>query len=273
MGHPRKTILLTVASLLVVGMTGLAGGPLLSKSAVLKKDDEKDTRAEFKNSPRKVYTVALTAGKAYQIDLKSKDFDTVLRLEDAKGKEVAFNDDVDPSTFDSRIIYKAAASGDFKIIVTCFDEKKVGNFTLSVVEADKKAIATAASKFKGTPIELKIKDGKATHAGELNEKDPTAFKHYYKLFTVELEEGKTYRIDLKNAGEDKNFDPHLYVEDAAENAVANDDDGGDGLNSRLTFKAARTGTYRLIATTNPQLQTGRFTLEVGPPVDPKKDKK
>jgi hypothetical protein len=273
MEHQRKTFVLAVVCLLAISLTATAGGPLLSKSAELSKDDEKDTKPELKGSPRKVYSIALTAGKVYQIDLKSKDFDAYLRLEDAKGNEVAFNDDVNPSiSFDARIIYKPATSGDFKIIVTSFDAK-AGKFTLSVVEADKKAVATSASKFKGAPIELKVKDGKAIYAGELNEKDPTAFKHYYKLFTIELQQGKSYQIDLMNAGADKNFDPHLYLEDAAENAIANDDDGGDGLNSRLTFKAAKTGTYRVIATTNPQLQVGRFTLDIGPPVESKKEKK
>src|SRR5262249_5576113 len=147
-----------------------------------------------------------------QIDLKSKDFDAFLRLEDAKGKEVAFNDDANPSTFDSRIIYKVAKTGEFKIIVTSFDSKG-GNFTLTVVEADAKAIATTVSKFKGEAIPLKLQDGKASYSGELNEKDPTAFKHYYKIFTVELEKGKTYRIDYKDDSGDpkKGFDAHLYL--------------------------------------------------------------
>ena len=50
------------------------------------------------NSPRKVYKVKLTEGKTYQIDLKSKDFDAVLRLEDPAGKEIAFNDDFEPGS-------------------------------------------------------------------------------------------------------------------------------------------------------------------------------
>jgi hypothetical protein len=249
-----------------------AGDKLLSKSGELTKADEKDTRLELKNSPRKVFPVKLAKGKTYQIDLKSKDFDAFLRLVDDKDRELAYNDDADPSSYDARIVFKAPADGDYKIIATSFDGK-FGGFSLSVSEADKKALATAASKFKGKAIPLAMKDGKAFYSGELNEKDPSAFKHYYKLFSVELEADKTYRIDYKNAGEDKNFDPHLYLEDGNEAALANDDDGGDGLNSRLIFKVARAGTYRLIVTTNPQLQTGRFTLEIGPNTDAKKDKK
>src|SRR5437870_294798 len=124
--------LFILSGFLLVGTRSTAGdkkkdekkstGPLLSKSAELKKDDEKDTKKELKNSPRKVYPITLTGGKAYQIDLRSKDFDAFLRLEDAQGKEVAFNDDLDEATTrDSRIIYKPAKTGDFKIIVTSYD--------------------------------------------------------------------------------------------------------------------------------------------------------
>src|SRR5438552_17064175 len=62
---------------------------ILDKSAELKKDDEMDPRTK---APRMVFPVTLTAGKKYQIDLKSKDFDAYLRLLDAKDAEVAFNE-------------------------------------------------------------------------------------------------------------------------------------------------------------------------------------
>src|SRR5439155_22687156 len=68
-------------------------GPIVDKSGELKKDDEKDTRLTI--SPAKVFRVTLIGGTRYQIDLKSKAFDTYLRLLDAKGNEAAFNDDAD----------------------------------------------------------------------------------------------------------------------------------------------------------------------------------
>jgi hypothetical protein len=39
--------------------------------------------------------VKLTAGKPAVIEMQSKRFDTYLRLEDAKGKTLAENDDID----------------------------------------------------------------------------------------------------------------------------------------------------------------------------------
>src|SRR5947207_15850668 len=66
--------------------------PLLTKAEELTENDEKDTHEKLKNSPRKVYKMMFEAGKTYQIDLKSKDFDSVLRVEDPAGKAVAIND-------------------------------------------------------------------------------------------------------------------------------------------------------------------------------------
>ena len=60
-----------------------------SKSDEPTADDEKDTTAQTKKSHRKSYQVKLTEGKAYRIDLRSKDFDTLLRVENADGKQVA----------------------------------------------------------------------------------------------------------------------------------------------------------------------------------------
>ncbi len=242
--------------------------PIFSKTDELTDKDEKDTNTLVANSPRKVYKVKLTEGKTYQIDLKSKDFDAFLRLEDAAGKELAFNDDAPgEKTLDSRIVHKAAKTGEYRLIATSLDAK-AGKFTLTVVEAD---AAKAVSIFKGKGMELKLKDGKARYEGALTEKDPVALNHRYKLFTVKLEEGKTYRIDHRDNGDDPKFDPFLFLEDADGNKLAEDDDSGGGLNSRIVHKAAKTGVYRIIATTLPANQTGKFVLEIS--TESKKDAK
>src|SRR5580700_11253198 len=92
---------------------------LFSKSESLTADDDKDTK--LKKSHCKIYKIKLSEGNAYRIDLNSKDFDAVLRLEDAKGKEVAFNDDYEQNNLDSRILYFARKSGEYRVIVTAFE--------------------------------------------------------------------------------------------------------------------------------------------------------
>jgi thiol-disulfide isomerase/thioredoxin len=134
------------------------------------------------------------------------------------------------------------------------------------VQADdkKKEEKKNVSQFKGEAKELKMKDGKASFKGELDSDDPTVRNHYYKIFTVKLEAGKTYRIDYKEAGGDDQFDAYLFLEDANGKMLAADDDSGGGLNSRIVHKAAAAGTYRIICTTLPPNQTGKISLEVVP---------
>ena len=237
--------------------------PLLTKAEELTADDEKDTHPRLNMSPRKVYKFQMAEGKTYQIDLKSKDFDSVLRLEDVTGKQVALNDDYAPPLLDSRIIYRAPKAGEFKIIATNLDGK-AGKFTLTVTEAP---AGTSASIFKSKAIELKLKDDKASYAGELNQQDGMALMHYYKVFTVKLEAGKAYRIDHKSG----DVDAFLFLEDPFGNRLAEDDDSGGGTNARIVHKADTTGVYRIIATTLPARETGKFTLEVSP--DDGKEKK
>src|SRR5262245_16443356 len=85
--------LLSLGCLLVAAASAVGGDkkPILSKVGVLSEDDPKDTK--LKTSPSRNYTVKLTAGKTYQIDLRSSEFDSYLRLEDSAGKEVAEDDD------------------------------------------------------------------------------------------------------------------------------------------------------------------------------------
>jgi hypothetical protein len=237
---------------------------LLTKSDRLTDKDEKDTHNLLTNSPRKVYKIQFAEGKTYQIDLKSSDFDAVLRLEDAKGKELALNDDYMKGSFDSRILYSAQKAGEYRIIATCLDGKP-GKFELSVIET---AAQKTVTKFKSADSKLELKDGKAAYSGELTAKDPLVNEHHFKTFSVKLEAGKTYRIDQRSA----DLDAFLVLEDPLGNAVAQDDDSGGGLNARITYQAAVSGEFRIIATTFESNKTGKFTLDVVT-VPGKKDEK
>ena len=230
--------------------------PLLKQADELKTTDEKDTK--LVKSPRKTYAIKLTEGKTYQLNLGSKYFDTFLRLEDAAGKEVAFNDD-DGSTFDSHIVYKAAVTGDYKIIVTSADGK-FGKFNLLVIEADKKALPQTGSRFKGKPSELKT----PVH-GELNENDPTALHRYYKIYSVQLEKDKNYRLETRADDPKRPHGQPLPRRRRRNPArVGRLQQEGRSPGARIVHKAAKTGTYRVIVTTRPMLQTGKFVLEIAP---------
>lgn len=81
----------------------------------------------------RVHTVKLKAGVEYTIDLTSNEFDPFLRLEDSKGKQLAEDDD-SGGDLNARLIFRAPADGEYRIIVTSFDEGETGEYTLRVRE-------------------------------------------------------------------------------------------------------------------------------------------
>jgi thiol-disulfide isomerase/thioredoxin len=126
---------------------------------------------------------------------------------------------------------------------------------------DKKpAVGGVTSIFKGAPTKLDAAQGKARVEGELNAEAPVVQNHYYRVYTFKMEEGKSYRIDHMS----DDFDAFLFLEDPAGKKLAQDDDSGGGLNSRIIFKAPATGAYRIISTSLKTKETGKFVLQVAP---------
>jgi hypothetical protein len=85
-----------------------------------------------KQSVCKIYSVKLKAGKTYQIDMKSNDIDSYLRLEDSVGKQLAKDDD-SGGGHDARIIFNCPADGVYRIIATTFGGE-TGPFVLAIKE-------------------------------------------------------------------------------------------------------------------------------------------
>ena len=91
-------------------------------------NDPKD--ADRKDMYCKIYSIKLEAGKAYQFDCKS-DWDNWLRIEDAKGKQLAEDDDSGGGT-DAQIIFECKTAGEYRIIVTSYDAATTGDFIVTV---------------------------------------------------------------------------------------------------------------------------------------------
>lgn len=175
---------------------------------------EKDARDKLqKRSPSKLYTYKMSPGVLYTIDLKSDDFDPFMRLE-SPGGDILKVDDDGGGDLNSRITYVPTEAGEYRIFATSLGGG--GNFTLSV-QASKSKLALSETK--------ELKEASASHR----------FK---------AAAGKRYVIDLTS----KAFDAFLRLNSPGGNEVATDDDGGDGLNSRITFEAAENGAYEIVVT-------------------------
>lgn len=138
----KTTALCLLALLLALGFSSRlrADGepkPILTKEDKLAEDDPKDK--VMRNSFAKTFSVKLEAGKAYRIDMTSREIDSLLRLEDPSGNQVALDDDGGGYP-NARIVHKATQDGEYRVIATTFGQpmgqfKLTGAFTLIVSPA------------------------------------------------------------------------------------------------------------------------------------------
>jgi hypothetical protein len=99
--------------------------------------------------------------------------------------------------------------------------------------------------------------------GSLNITDPMDSRlpgRRHKVYTYQMTAGKVYTIDLIAKG---NIDPYLRLENPQGTHLAENDDGGEGLNSRLVFTPPQTGLYRIIVT-NLRPGLGSYQLKISP---------
>lgn len=76
-------------------------------------------------------------------------------------------------------------------------------------------------------------------------------------FKVSLKAGRRYRFDLTG----KNLrDPYLYLREANGKLISENDDGGKGLNSQITFTARSSGRYFLEAGSYDDYYRGKYKL-------------
>lgn len=98
------------------------------------------------------------------------------------------------------------------------------------------------------------------YQGELSDDDDVLFSTGAAVdpYQVELHAGWTLTADLTS----DDFDAYLYLVDPAEQPVAHDDDGGDGLNARIRYVVPADGTYTLRASTYSRRGRGFYQLTI-----------
>jgi len=186
-----------------------------------------------------------SADQNLEISMSSDAIDTYLELEAPDGSIVAQNDD-GGSGFDSRITIRLGQSGTYTIWCGSFGRNEMGPFTLSVDEfepAEPRSIAVGETN----DYEIRPNDSTDPERGSLAA--PVEF---------EGEDGTRVEIDMTS----NEIDTYLVLEAPNGSVVAENDDGGDGLNSRIETTLGQSGTYTIWCGSFGQDETGRFTLSV-----------
>lgn len=219
-------------------------------------------------TPRAFYIFMLNSAADVDIMLVSNDFDAYLLLYDAQGNLVTQDDD-SGGRLNSRIQI-ALQPGEYTIAATSLRYVNTngqlfasGSYTLSFTAASAGGSATPtpfSPPPSGTPTPLppppmptptpagptpvptqtggrtEITIGESVQ-GQLTSSQPT------QEFTFEAQAGDLITINMTAS-----FDTYLILLDSNRSEVTRDDDGGDGLNSRIgPYEISATGRYIIVA--------------------------
>jgi hypothetical protein len=192
--------------------------------------------------PTGPHLVQMLKGQAYQLDLAAP-FTGTLRIEEHPGGALLF------SSGSAKGEFVAPKDGLYRVIVVA---PTAGKYSLTIAQK-------APLLFRDPPgVRVVAKDGltitDALAPGDAVDKVRRAF---CKTYDVRLTAGKNYQVDMMSG----QFDTYLRVEDSAGKQIAFNDDGGEGLNSRLPLRVAD-GVYRIICTSFSAGAQGQYTLTI-----------
>jgi hypothetical protein len=190
-------------------------------------------------SHAKTYRVSMTAGNTYVLTMESAQFDTFLRLETMAGQVLKVDDDSGQG-LNARIVFTPNVSGTYRVIATSFAADKTGNFVIKM-------------GVLAGPIAAQTIHGALTFADAVDFQG-RRFDSHAKF----LQAGKTYTISMNSP----TFDTLLKVKNGVGIVVASNDDGGAGLNSKLTFTPFASGMYQIVATSFSPARTGHYTITI-----------
>lgn len=212
-----------------------------------------------------------TAGRQYELRVNSDfDCDLDLHIWDNAGQNWAQNqvgpDHVfnwsPPMTGNYRIEIESFGARPCRSTVTIRDVGPGVAFNNPPPKANNPPPKVGGKPVAAKPGLITVGQGKAaTRVGTLSNVDPPdhVTGQPCHVYEVRLEAGRSYQLDMMS----KHFDTHLRLEDGLFFQLADDDDGGEGLNSRIHFDCNRTDTYRIICRPHRDVgPQGEYTLMV-----------
>ena len=215
------------------------------------------------------FKVELEAGKFYRIDLEGEvggggtlNDPRLYNIRDSDGAEISGteNDDIHGGNTDSRVVFTPTAAGAYYLVASGYGgANDTGTYTLSVTELETRT-EEGDTDFASSIATLGMVEVGGSATGEI---DPA---NDIDWFRVVLEAGKTYVFDLEGTetGVGTLANPHLSVRNQT-GAIqySSDDDGGEGLNSRLEYTATADGIHYLSASAALSATSGgTYTLSV-----------
>jgi hypothetical protein len=229
------------------------------------------------------YTLSGPAGAVVTVFAESEELDPYVSAgtgNAANFRESGSDDDSGVGT-NAQLVTEIAPGGDLHVIVRSFSGEPGGSYTLRVQpgaaepvveedegegdyegedyegEGDEMADAVMTGTFVG-PVRAN-----ADVSGSLGDAQPddSGMVQYYREYSYRAAAGELLTIEVSAP----DLDPFVRVgrgQGEAFESLAEDDDGGDGLDSRLEFEAPEAGTYTIRVTSAYPGQAGPFVLRV-----------
>ncbi len=199
---------------------------------------------------RRVQVWALTAapGAELQIDLRSADFDSYLYVV-GPGLGDGLRDDDGGDGLNSRLCLSIDQPGEYRVVASSLNGE-TGAFTLEVTDqpgASNGACPEAEAGEALTDLSLLPTDGRTLSAGDdvsgaLLETDHDFFGDPVQAWSVQGVEGQSFSVELRSS----DFDPLLYLVGPGLDPWLENDDFGDGCDSRITLTFPETGAYSVV---------------------------
>ncbi len=178
------------------------------------------------------FSVQLAAGQRVRITAARAEggsLDPYLEIYGPNGGNPLARDDDGGGYPNARVDFSAPNPGVYVIRVRGYSNSSTGPYDLTVAP-----LASVPAALPLNPVNNGRFDNSTPRAG--------ADGPHYRDYQIYLSAGEEILLRLDYA----DFDSYLYVYHAGEEggtALAQNDDGGDGVNSNLTFRAPRTGSY------------------------------
>lgn len=226
------------------------------------------------------YTVTGRAGEVVTVSVESAEFDTYVSAgtwDDGEFLESGSDDDGGVST-SSQLVTAIPAGGRLHVIVRSFSGEIGGPYALSVQpgaaepvveegegefepdfegEGDEGMDAEMVGTFVG-PVQANAEVRGTLGDGPVSEDD---IVQHYREYSYRAAAGE--RLSISVMGED--FDSYVSIgrgQGEAFESLAEDDDGGEELDSLLEFEVPEAGTYTIRVTSAFPGQAGPFVLRV-----------
>ena len=199
-----------------------------------------------------VYSFSLAQASVVTFDLTSTDIDPVLALIDADGILIKRDDD-GGSGRNARLV-RELPTGQYQLEATKHDAPE-GSYHLRISVQQLPAISgNCPAMGIGSP---------STQSGSLSAEDcadPFDSGKYADRYRIRIESQTEVTISMDS----DDFDPFLRLLDATGAELDNDDDGGDGRNSRIQYIVSA-GDYEIVASHFGELMTGDYRFSIASP--------